>query len=79
MRDLNSIVITGKVDSNWDKERSQFWVKCRRKKVSFFCVVIKGKYLSKYCRENITKGLQVRVVGSWEEDHILADHVEVVE
>ena len=84
MRDLNSIVITGKADVNWEENPTKFWVKNRidtrtKSEIQVFTVEVKGTYLPKICREGIKTGMQVRVVGSYETDHILADHVEVVE
>ena len=84
MRDLNSIVITGKADVNWEENPTKFWVKNRietraKSEIQVFTVEVKGTNLPKICREKIVKGMQVRVVGCWEYDHILADYVEVVE
>lgn len=81
MTDLNSIVITGKADVDWEQYGSMFWVqnKLYDKKMQMITVVVKGNYLAEVCRNKIVKGMKVRVVGSWDEDHIIADHVEVVE
>ncbi len=81
MTDLNSIVITGKADVDWEQHGAMFWVqnKLHDKKEQMINVVIKGKFLAEIYRNKIVKGMKVRVVGSWDEDHIIADHVEVVE
>lgn len=81
MKDLNSIVITGKASVDWNKYMSMFHVQNKYKhgKVQTLTVLLQGERLIKICREKIVKGMQVRVVGCWEHDHILADYVEVVE
>ena len=81
MTDINSIVITGIADVDWEQYESMFWVqnKLYDKKMQMITVVVKGNYLTEVCRNKIVKGIKVRVVGSWDEDHIIADHVEVVE
>ena len=81
MKDLNSIVITGKASVDWDNYMSMFHVqnKYKQGKVQTFTVLLQGERLIKICREGIKTGMQVRVVGSYETDHILADHVEVAE
>ncbi len=81
MKDLNSIVITGKASVDWNKYMSMFYVQNKYKQgnVQTFMVLLQGERLIKICREGIKTGMQVRVVGSYETDHILADHVEVVE
>lgn len=80
MRDINSIVITGKAEVNWEECPNTFRVKTTGKNgIQVFIVELRGTRLPEIYRERIKTGMQVRVVGSYETDHILADYVEVVE